>query len=141
MGLGGGGGIGAPDTETSSLVSVIEQTIDPSSWSVVGGNASIVEYNGLLVVKNSQTVHSKIKRLLDMMRSSIHSPTGRAPHAPGIGQPGAATGGFSPDGGGLPGGIGLGGAGASGGSGIEDAGGLGGIVPATGGSTPSEKRN
>lgn len=55
----------------SSLAALIANTIDPESWADAGGPGSIMEYNGLLVVKNSQPVHAKVKKLLEMMRESI----------------------------------------------------------------------
>ncbi len=70
-GMGGGFG-GGPIVirETDSLAQLIAVTIDPSSWDSSGGNGSIVQYRELLVVKNSQSVHGKIKVLLDMLRTS-----------------------------------------------------------------------
>src|SRR5262245_42050126 len=56
--------------QTRSLAQVIATTIDPASWDNNGGNGSIVQYHELLVVKNSQAVHGKIKALLEMMRAS-----------------------------------------------------------------------
>ena len=56
--------------QTHSLAQVIATTIDPASWDNNGGNGSIVQYHELLVVKNSQAVHGKIKALLEMMRAS-----------------------------------------------------------------------
>ena len=79
-GMGGGfGGGPAIVRETDSLAQLIAVTIDPASWDSSGGNGSIVQYRELLVVKNSQTVHGKIKVLLDMLRTSS---AGGAP-APG----------------------------------------------------------
>jgi hypothetical protein len=76
-GMGGAGGMGggfgggpAVIRETDSLADLIAMTIDPASWDSAGGNGSVVQYRELLVVKNSQTVHGKIKVLLDMLRTS-----------------------------------------------------------------------
>jgi hypothetical protein len=83
MGIGGGmagmggGGIG-PVRQTHSLADLIATTIDPESWDDAGGNGSIVQYHELLVVKNSQTVHGKIKALLEMMRASARGEPGAA---------------------------------------------------------------
>jgi general secretion pathway protein D len=68
-GMGGGPGWGAI-RQTHSLAQVIATTIDPESWDSNGGNGSVVQYHELLVVKNSQAVHGKIKALLEMMRAS-----------------------------------------------------------------------
>jgi hypothetical protein len=83
-----GGGIGGPIVRhTESLAEVIATTIDPDSWDSQGGNGSVVQYHDLLVVKNSQTVHGKIKALLEMMRASARSEPGAAAPAavPGAG--------------------------------------------------------
>ena len=86
MGMGGGMFMGGfPATrETRSLAVLIATTIDPDSWTSVagdltGGQGSIVQYHELLVVKNSQTVHGKIKALLEMMRTSAKSVPGALP--------------------------------------------------------------
>jgi len=77
-GMGGAGAMGgggpAVVRESNSLAEVIAMTIDPASWDGDGGNGSIVQYQELLVVKNSQTVHGKIKALLEMMRTSARNP-------------------------------------------------------------------
>ncbi|MSR56066.1 MAG: hypothetical protein EXS05_00090 [Planctomycetaceae bacterium] len=67
----GGAAMGAHPHAASSLAALIATTIDPESWSDAGGHGSIMEYNGMLVVKNSQPVHAKVKKLLEMMRESI----------------------------------------------------------------------
>lgn len=97
-GMGGGldEGVGTLVRQTDSLAEVIATTIDPASWDSDGGNGSIVQYHELLVVKNSQTVHGKIKALLEMMRTSA----GNAPTAGG--RPGGA--GLLPGPAGVPGG-------------------------------------
>jgi hypothetical protein len=74
-GMGGGLG-GLIVRHTESLAEVIATTIDPDSWDSQGGNGSVVQYHDLLVVKNSQTVHGKIKALLEMMRASARSEPG-----------------------------------------------------------------
>ena len=86
---GGGGGFfgggATPIRETDSLAELIASTIDPESWDEAGGSGSIVQYRELLVVKNSQTVHGKIKVLLEMLRTSAAAgapvPAGKAPQA------------------------------------------------------------
>jgi hypothetical protein len=71
--MGGGmGGMGRVFGKTDSLAQLIATTIDPESWEFGGGEGtgSVVQYHELLVVKNSQLVHGKIKALLEMMRTS-----------------------------------------------------------------------
>jgi hypothetical protein len=94
MGVMGGGGFGSV-RHTHSLAELIATTIDPDSWDSQGGNGSVVQYHELLVVKNSQTVHGKIKALLEMMRASARSEPGAAApaSAPGRAAPGTTTGG------------------------------------------------
>jgi len=70
-GFGGMGGHGGAVHQTNSLAQLIAITIDPDSWSDVGGPGSIVQYgDGLLVAKNTQKVHGKIRQLLTMLRES-----------------------------------------------------------------------
>jgi hypothetical protein len=90
-GMGGGmGGFSGPIVRhTESLAEVVATTIDPDSWDSQGGNGSVVQYHDLLVVKNSQTVHGKIKALLEMMRASARSEPGAAA-LPGAGGPSPA---------------------------------------------------
>jgi hypothetical protein len=84
-GFGGGmGGISAI-RETNSLAELIAATIDPESWDYSGGHGSVIQYHELLVVKNSQAVHGKIKALLEMMRTSAQGDSGAA--APGRAAP------------------------------------------------------
>ena len=92
--MGGGRGWGVL-RQTHSLAQVIATTIDPASWDANGGNGSIVQYHELLVVKNSQAVHGKIKALLEMMRASArempedHGEGDIPPKAPAAGGVGA----------------------------------------------------
>src|SRR5262249_32969979 len=68
-GFGGVGGGGVP--QRSRLPRLIPITIAPDSWSEMGGSGSIVQYgDGLLVAKNTQKVHEKIRQLLTMLRES-----------------------------------------------------------------------
>jgi len=69
----GGAGPAAPVVhQTASLARVIATTVAPDSWTDLGGAGSIIEYNGLLIVKNSHAVHGKVRKLLDTMRISLH---------------------------------------------------------------------
>ena len=72
------GGFGGPGDRTqSALVQVIVTTIHPNTWAEMGGEGSIAEFNGLLIVKHSQTVHREIHQLLTMMRSAAAEKPGR----------------------------------------------------------------
>lgn len=72
MGDMAGGGFGPASSSSSTagaaLLQVIDSTVLPDTWSVVGGSGTAAEFNGLLIVKQSQTVHREIKQLLEMMR-------------------------------------------------------------------------
>lgn len=52
----------------SSLLDVITTAIEPDSWDTVGGAGTVCEYDGLLVVRNSQAVHEKVRQLLEQLR-------------------------------------------------------------------------
>jgi hypothetical protein len=91
-GMGGGFGGGGAVHQTNSLAQLISITIDPDSWSDVGGQGSIVQYgDGLLVAKNTQKVHGKIRQLLSMLRESNreqpHGGVGAAGYMPATGVP------------------------------------------------------
>lgn len=92
-GMGGGMGGGNAIRETNSLAELIATTIDPASWDGEGGHGSIIQYQELLVVKNSQTVHGKIRALLEMMRETAQRPPGSTAGAPaGMNMPAAGPG-------------------------------------------------
>jgi hypothetical protein len=86
VGLGGGGlGIDGCLHQTGSLALLIATTINPESWEQRGGGGSIVQYHELLVVKNNQAVHAKIKSLLEMMRASSREKAPQNPAAAPVG--------------------------------------------------------
>ena len=91
-GRGGGGMRAFGGRVTNSLADLIATTIDPASWDLAGGNGSIMQYDDLLVVKNSQAVHGKIKALLEMMRSARRLGAAAAPGAGGPAARGAPIG-------------------------------------------------
>lgn len=64
--LGGGGGM----ADFQSLISLIQQTVEPDSWLDNGGTSSILQYpsNLSLVVSAPQTTHEKIADLLEALR-------------------------------------------------------------------------
>jgi hypothetical protein len=68
------GGLTAPTVSPAeSLIRVITATVDANSWTSVGGPGSIEEFNGLLVVKQSQQAHRDVRKLLDMLRTTESS--------------------------------------------------------------------
>lgn len=71
QGLGGAMvGWNEPSTPAEGLIRVIISTINADSWSVAGGPGSIEEFNGLLVVRQSQQVHREVRKLLEMLRTT-----------------------------------------------------------------------
>lgn len=56
----GGSGRAASATVGEALVRVIESTVFPETWSSAGGSGSLAEFNGLLVVKQSQTLPTRV---------------------------------------------------------------------------------
>lgn len=87
QGLGGMGGMVGHSRVTASLADLIARTIAPESWCESGGQGSILQYDDLLVVKNTQAVHGKVKALLEMLRSARRS--GAPVPAGAAGRPGA----------------------------------------------------
>lgn len=92
-------GYSPPSNSPEHLIDVIQQTVAPDSWTDAGGPGSIQLFEGLLVVKNTQTVHRDIEKLLEMMRAANGAGpaaqpmqgTFGEPGASGIGAPGAAS--------------------------------------------------
>jgi hypothetical protein len=75
MGMGGmrGGGssqqMELPVSE-NPLVEIVASMIEPQSWEVSGGPGAIRSFNGLLIVRQSDRIHSQIEDLLNEMRSA-----------------------------------------------------------------------
>jgi hypothetical protein len=81
MGMEGGyGGMGSgmdiSNRPVSGLARVIMTTIHPDTWALSGGTGSIEEFNGLLIVKHSQSVHREIKELLEQIRLAAKGSSG-----------------------------------------------------------------
>ncbi|MDA7978958.1 MAG: hypothetical protein MPJ50_09340 [Pirellulales bacterium] len=51
------------------LIEIVTQTVDPDSWEVKGGWGSIAEYDGKLVVRQTDAAHAQIQYLLDNLGS------------------------------------------------------------------------
>ena len=66
---------GTPDND--SLIDLIEQTVEPDTWTNVGGHASIEVYHGgLLVISHDWRAHRRIEQLLNMMRKAKQAEPG-----------------------------------------------------------------
>lgn len=79
QGFGGGSGkaaaVGAGKPQDAAFVGVVVGNVDPETWNEVGGPGSASVYNGLLVVRQTEEVHSKIVELLELMRQSLREGT------------------------------------------------------------------
>jgi len=59
-------------TRTESLVTLIQETVEPDSWFEAGGEGTITIYqNRKLIVRQTREVHKKIEKLLKEMRKSL----------------------------------------------------------------------
>lgn len=57
-----------PSDEAQSIKQAIEETIEPETWVENGGNASIEQLNGKLIVQHTQTVQDQIADFFKMLR-------------------------------------------------------------------------
>ena len=51
---------GTQEEHMRQLIDVITNTIEPDSWAVNGGAGTIAPFKGMLVVRNTPSVHQKI---------------------------------------------------------------------------------
>lgn len=58
------------DLRAHRLVEVVATTISPESWAEAGGNGTICEYGGLLVIGQTTPRHHEIEKLLRTMQES-----------------------------------------------------------------------
>jgi hypothetical protein len=79
----GGGGLGEipglegglmPPTPEQQLIRVITGTIEPDSWSEMGGPGSIQSINGLIVINHTRDVHDQVKHLLQLLEEAMDEP-------------------------------------------------------------------
>jgi general secretion pathway protein D len=69
-GMGGGFFGQPPQTPAQQLQQVIRTTIAPETWDTVGGPGTMEEFGGLLVVNQSEAVHDRIEKLLQMLHEA-----------------------------------------------------------------------
>jgi hypothetical protein len=84
-----GGGLGGPsqpprpmtaeELKAEQLIRIITTAVNPESWTEMGGPGTIGEYNGLVVVSQSARTHSKIEKVLDMLREAANLPKSGGP--------------------------------------------------------------
>jgi hypothetical protein len=73
MGATGGMDDGSPPVSSSAaapLVKILTTSIAPSSWQAAGGNGTIAEYSGLIVVNHNARVHAQVEQVLKMVRQA-----------------------------------------------------------------------
>jgi hypothetical protein len=58
------------DLRAMRLISLVQANIDTHTWAKTGGPGEISEFNGLVVVTQTEQTHDKIERLLDMLRKA-----------------------------------------------------------------------
>jgi hypothetical protein len=58
------------DLRALRLIALVEANVDATSWSSVGGPGEISEFNGLVVVTQTDHTHGKVEHLLDMLRQA-----------------------------------------------------------------------
>lgn len=56
---------------TSSLAELVTRTIAPETWLEGGGDGTAIQYNGVLVIRNSQVVHEQVRSFLKLLRSTL----------------------------------------------------------------------
>jgi general secretion pathway protein D len=89
-GMIGGAGHGGPQTQpqrpmtaeelkAEQLLRIITTAVNPDTWQEMGGPGTIGEYNGLVVVSQSARTHSKIEKVLDMLREAANLPKSKGP--------------------------------------------------------------
>jgi len=70
----------SPEEEKADqLIEIITTAVNPDSWADVGGPGTIGEYNGLVVVSQSARTHTKIEKVLDMLREAANLPKSKTP--------------------------------------------------------------
>jgi hypothetical protein len=62
--------LSAHETRAYRLMNIITTAVEPQNWSEVGGFGTISEFNGLVVISQSARTHTKIEKVLDMLRQA-----------------------------------------------------------------------
>ncbi|MEX2175187.1 MAG: permease prefix domain 1-containing protein [Pirellulaceae bacterium] len=65
------------DQRAEQLIEIVTTAVDPQSWVNMGGPGTIGQYNGLLVISQSARTHTKIEKVLDMLREASGVPQSR----------------------------------------------------------------
>jgi hypothetical protein len=62
---------GLEPSQLDELIDLITSTVEPRSWDGMGGQATIGEYRGTLVISQTSEGHEKIEQLLDGLRTVL----------------------------------------------------------------------
>jgi hypothetical protein len=65
-----------PNESMDKLIDVITTCVEPDTWQHVGGPGAICPYQGVLVVDQTDRIHTDIERLLTQLRSEINAAGG-----------------------------------------------------------------
>lgn len=60
------------DMRAMRLMNIITTAVDNQSWSEMGGPGTISEYNGLIVITQTDETHRKVEKVLDMLREAAN---------------------------------------------------------------------
>lgn len=65
------------DLRTEQLMDLIVTCVAPQSWDEVGGPGTMSPYNGLIVVSQTNEIHGRVERVLDMLREAANLEGGK----------------------------------------------------------------
>ncbi len=69
--MGGMEGMGVVrEPHVQQFVQLLQTTVAPDTWSASGGAGTMEVFSGLLVVNQSEEVHERIEKLLQMLREA-----------------------------------------------------------------------
>lgn len=69
----------AEELKAEQLMNIVTTAVDPDSWQEMGGIGTIGEYNGLIVVRQTARTHTKVEKVLDMLREAANLPKTKTP--------------------------------------------------------------
>lgn len=56
--------------EVEDLIDVLTTSVDPDSWDEVGGPGSVSDFKGLVTVSQTQEIHERVERLLNLLHKA-----------------------------------------------------------------------
>jgi hypothetical protein len=63
----------ASNNSSLHLIQIVQNIVDPESWSRYGGPGTIAEMNGMVIINQNDRTHSRVDSLLNMMRKARNS--------------------------------------------------------------------